>query len=373
MFMLIYRKRRSRPGTPPGTLIPKEVPTEKVKMSVISYSPDEYEEIEVKSLEEGFQYVGKREVSWISINSTQDAELLTKLGELLSFHPLALEDVMNAGQRPKVEDFDSHVFVTLRLPRKPISYSTESNLIPAYAGIPELDTVSSIDLPQVNIFLGQNFVVSIHDTAEDAFEPVIRRIKEGKGRIRKMGADYLAYALIDLVVDQYFPIMESVGEKIESIEDEIEEGPSPEVVGKIREIKRDLIFVRGSIWPMREVISSLQREDPELISDTTKLFLRDVYDHTIQIADIVESYRDILSEMFNVYLSVKADSTNEVMRILTIFATIFIPLTFVAGIYGMNFEFMPELKWKWAYFALLGLMGAIAIAMLRFFKKRGWM
>lgn len=351
--MLIFKRRHSRPGAPPGTLVPEATPAREVRISVISYSPDEYEEIEANSLEEAFHYVGKREVAWISVNSTQYAELLTKLGEQFGFHPLALEDVMNAGQRPKMEDFGGHIYIALRFPQKP-------------------EIASSIDLPQINIFLGQNLVVTIHDTAESTFEPIIRRIEENKGRIRKMKADYLAYALIDLVVDQYFPVMESVGEQIESIEDEVQEDPSPQVVGKIREIKRDLILTRSSIWPMREVINSLQRQEPELISDTAKLFLRDVYDHTIQIADIIESYRDILSEIFNVYLSVKAESTNEIMRVLTIFATIFIPLTFIAGLYGMNFDFMPELRWRPAYFVLLGVMVVVSVAMLRFFKKRGW-
>jgi len=228
------------------------------------------------------------------------------------------------------------------------------------------------NLCQVNIFLGPNFVLTIHD-AGDAFEPIHQRIKENRGRIRKMKADYLAYALIDIVVDQYFPIMESVGDQIESIEDELQENPSPEIVKGIREIKRELILIRSSIWPMREVINSLQREESEIIADTTNLYFRDVYDHTIQIADIVESYRDILSEIFNVYLSITANSTNEVMKILTIFATIFIPLTFIVGIYGMNFEFMPELKWRPAYFIVLGLMVGVAVVMLRFFRKRGWM
>ena len=187
-----------------------------------------------------------------------------------------------------------------------------------------------------------------------------------------MKAGYLAYAIMDVVLDYFFPVMETVGDQIESLEDEIYENASSDIMSAIREMKHDLLVVRGSIWPMREVINTLMREEPELIADATKLYLRDAYDHTIQIADIVESYRDILSEMFSVYLSVKADSTNEVMRILTIFAAIFIPLTFMAGIYGMNFEYMPELRWRPAYFILLGLMAAVAIAMLRFFRKRGW-
>ena len=187
-----------------------------------------------------------------------------------------------------------------------------------------------------------------------------------------MKAGYLAYAIMDVVLDYFFPVMETVGDQIESLEDEIYENASSDIMSAIREMKHDLLVVRGSIWPMREVINTLMREEPELIADATKLYLRDAYDHTMRIADIVESYRDILSEMFSVYLSVKADSTNEVMRILTIFAAIFIPLTFMAGIYGMNFEYMPELRWRPAYFILLGLMAAVAIAMLRFFRKRGW-
>jgi magnesium transporter len=348
-----FRRRYYPPGTPPGTILAEKAPERKIKMTVISYSPDDYEEREIESVEECFEQASSKEVTWINVDGTQDAELLRKIGERFGFHPLALEDIITADQRPKVEDFGEYIFITARLPRK-------------------LETLSSINMQQINIFLGPDFILTIHD-AGDAFNPILQRMKENRGRIRKMGADYLAYALIDLIIDQYFPVMESVGDQIELIEDEIQESPSHEVVSKIREMKRDLILIRASIWPMREVINSLQREEPKLVADTTKVFLRDAYDHTIQIADIVESYRDILSEMFNVYLSVMANSTNEVMKILTIFATIFIPLTFVVGIYGMNFEFMPELKWQPAYFILLGLMGVITIFMVRFFRKRGWM
>ena len=185
-----------------------------------------------------------------------------------------------------------------------------------------------------------------------------------------MKADYLAYALIDVVLDSFFPVMEAVGDQIESLEDGVQNNPTPEIVKIIREIKRDLLVIRGSLWPMREVISSMQREGPELVTDATKLYLRNAYDHTIQLADIVETYRDILSEVFNMYLSISANSTNEVMKILTIFAAIFIPLTFMAGVYGMNFEFMPELRWRPAYFILLGSMAAVAIAMLLFQEAR---
>ena len=351
--MRLFKKRYSPPGTPPGTLTTEEVPNGEVKITILSYSAEEYEEQEIKTVEECFEYVGKREVTWINMDRTHDAELLGKIGEHFGFHTLALEDVINAGQRPKVEDFDDYIFITANLPQKP-------------------EMISSINLNQVNIFLGSNFVLAIQNNG-NAFEPVSQRIKEIKGKIRNMKSDYLAYALIDFVVDRYFPVMEFLGKEIESMEDELLDNPSPEMVGKMREIKRELILIRSSIWATRDMINGLQREDSKLISETTDVYLRDIYDHTIQIAELVESYRDILSEMFNVYLSVTANKTNEVMRVLTIFATIFIPLTFIAGIYGMNFEFMPELKWRPAYFILLGLMAIVTIVMLRFFKKRRWM
>ena len=352
--MRLFKRRYSPPGTPPGTLIPEEAERGEVRINIISYSSNDYEEQEVESLEECLEYVGKRDVTWINIDGTHDVELLEKIGEQFDLHPLALEDVIDVGQRPKFEDFSDYIFITARIPQKP--------------GI-----VSSINLDQINIFLGPNFVLTIQNNG-DAFAPIRRRIKENRGRIKKMKADYLAYSLIDVTVDHYFPVMELLGEEIESMEDELLENQgAPEIVGRIREIKRELLLIRSSIWPMREVINSLQREEPKLIAETTKLYLKDVYDHTIQIADIVESYREILSEMFNAYLSTTANSTNEVMKILTIFATIFIPLTFIVGIFGMNFEFMPELKWRPAYFIVIGLMVIVAIAMLRFFRKRGWM
>jgi len=351
--MLLTRKRRENPGEVPGALVSEGAPAKKVRMTVISYSADELEEKDAKSVAECSDYVGKREVTWIDLDGTQDAELLKQIGEKFGIHPLALEDVINRGQRPKMEDFGQYIFITLRFPKKS-------------------EATSPIDTEQINIFLGKNFVMTIHDS-ENPFGPIIQRMKENKGRIRQMKAGYLVYSLIDLIVDQHFPLMELVSDQIEALEDELQENPSPDIVKEIRGIKRDLILIRSSIWPMREVINAMEREEPEFISDEAKIFLRDAYDHTIQIADMVESYRDILSEMFNIYLSVKADNTNEVMKILTIFAAIFIPLTFVAGIYGTNFDFVPELKWKYSYFVMIGVMIVITLAMLRFFRKRGWL
>jgi magnesium transporter len=238
--MLMTRKRRIRPGAAPGTLVSEGAPARKVKMTVISYSPDELEEKEAESVDECFEYVGKREVTWINVDGTQDAALLGQIGEKFGIHPLALEDVINGGQRPKLEDFGEYLYITLRLPKK-----TEPS--------------SPIDTEQINILLGPKFVMTIHDSG-DPFGPVIQRIKENKGRIRKMKADYLTYALIDLIVDQHFPIMDLIADQIEVLEDEVQESASSEIVKKIRGIKRDLILVRSSIWPMREVINSLERE-----------------------------------------------------------------------------------------------------------------
>ena len=343
--------RRKAPGTPPGTL--PEVSQVAAELAVISYSTDEYEAVKAESVEDCYQQIGKRNVTWIRVEGTKDSETLTKLGQHFGFHPLTLEDIMNGGQRPKVEDFGEYVFIILRHPR--IS-----------------STDSAVGIEQINIFLGPGYVVTVTDTSE-TFDLIKQRIMENRGRIRKMNAGYLAYSLIDAVLDSFFSVIESTGNRIEALDDEIQDNPSPEVVRKIREIKRGILNTQAAIWPMREAISSLQSQEPELIADVTKVYLRDAYDSTIQINDMVETYRDILSEMFSVYISVTANSTNEVMKVLTIFAAIFIPLTFMAGIYGMNFDFMPELKWRPAYFILLGSMAIVAIAMLRFFRKRGWL
>ena len=230
--MLLTKKRRIRPGAAPGTLVSEGEPARKVKMTVMSYSPDELEERETESVDECFEYVGKREVTWINVDGTQDAGLLSQIGEKFGIHPLALEDVINGGQRPKLEDFGEYLYITLRMPKK-------------------AEASSPIDTEQINILLGSKFVMTIHDSG-DPFGPVIQRIRENKGRIRKMKADYLAYALIDLIVDQHFPIMDLIADQIEVLEDEVQESASPVIVREIRGIKRDLILVRSSISPMRE-------------------------------------------------------------------------------------------------------------------------
>jgi magnesium transporter len=232
---------------------------------------------------------------------------------------------------------------------------------------------SETQVEQVSLVFGKNFVISFQEKQGDIFETIRERIRNGKGRIRKMGTDYLAYALIDAVVDHYFIILEKDGEKIEELEDKVVSDPKPETLQKIHRLKREMIFLRRSVWPLRELVNSLERGESPLIHKATRIYLRDVYDHTIQVIDTLETYRDMLSGMHDTYLSSISNRMNEVMKVLTIIATIFIPLTFIAGIYGMNFEFMPELKWRWAYFSVWGVILIVAVFMLIFFRRKKWL
>ena len=251
-------------------------------------------------------------------------------------------------------DFESHIFIVLKmLYCEPVKNEVEAE--------------------QVSLIVGSNFVISFQERVGDVFDPVRERIRKGKGRVRKAGADYLAYALIDSIVDNYFVILEQLGERIEDVEQELATNPAIEILQSIRVLKKEMLFLRKSVWPLREVVNSLERGELSLIHESTAIYLRDVYDHTIQIIDTVESYRDMLSGMLDVYLSSISNKMNEVMKVLTIFAAIFIPLTFIAGLYGMNFRFMPELTWHWGYFAVLGFMALVGILLLVYFKRKKWL
>ena len=265
-----------------------------------------------------------------------------------------MEDIVHTGQRPKLEDYGSHLFVVLRMLR----WNEETR---------------QIDDEQVSFAIGPSWVLSFQERKGDVFDPIRDRLLSDRGRIRKLGPDYLAYALVDAIVDHYFSILEALGERIESLGEEMAQNPRPQELEAIRHSKRELLFMRKSVWPLREVLSSLQRAETDLLRDSTVPYLRDVYDHTIQIIDTVETFRDMLSGLTDLYMSSVSNRMNEVMKVLTIIATIFIPLSFVAGLYGMNFDFMPELHWRYGYFAVLGLMLAIGIGMLLYFRRRKWL
>lgn len=257
-------------------------------------------------------------------------------------------------QRPKLEDYGAYLFIVLKM----LHLNDKTNMVQS---------------EQVSLILGKNYVISLHEHDEDVFDPVRSRLKVGKGRIRKAGADYLAYSLLDLIVDNYFLIMERQGDVIEELEAELIASPTPATLNHIHHLKRDTILLRRSVWPLREVISRLERSESSLVQATTGIYLKDVYDHVIQVIDNIETFRDILAGMLDIYLSSVSNRLNEIMKVLTIIATIFIPLTFLAGVYGMNFKYMPELEWRWGYFAVLGFMILVAGIMFNYFREKGWL
>ena len=348
-------KRSKKAGLPPGTLVHiGKKKTEKVKITVIDYDEKNFWEKDVKTVEECFPFKDKPTVTWINIDGIHDVEIIEKIGKHFGVHPLLLEDIMNSEQRPKMEDFEEYIFIVLKMLR----YDEKQD---------------EIKSEQVSLILGSNFIVSFQEMEGDVFNLVRERIRNEKGRIRKMKADYLAYTLIDAVIDNYFIILEKTGEKIGDMEDELVTNPTPGTLQTIHNLKREMIFLRKSVWPLREVINGMQKAESPLIKESTGIYLRDVYDHTIQVIDTIETFRDMISGMLDIYLSSISNKMNEVMKVLTIIATIFIPLTFVAGLYGMNFKYMPELEWHFGYFAILLLMIIIGISMVFYFRRKKWL
>jgi magnesium transporter len=351
----LIKKRSRKAGLPPGTLIHiGEKKTKELKITVIDYEETHFEEREVKRVEECFVFKDKPTVTWMNVDGLHQVEILEKLGECYGLHPLVLEDILNTDQRPKMEDYGEYIYIVL----KALDYNDKSN---------------EIGTEQISLILGSNFVFSFQEREGDTFDPIRERIRNGKGRIRSMGADYLAYALVDSIVDNYFIILEKLGEKIEFLEDKLVSHPTPETLQTIHHLRREMIFLRKAVWPLREVINSLERGESSLVKESTRLYLRDVYDHTIQTIDTIETYRDMVSGMLDIYLSSVSNRLNSVMKVLTIIATIFMPLTFLAGVYGMNFKYMPELGWRLGYPFIWLIMIGIGVLMLIFFRKKKWL
>jgi magnesium transporter len=351
----IVGKREKKIGLPPGTpVFVGEQKAEVAKITILDYDETQFQQREVKEVEECFLFRETPTVTWINVDGLHDIDVIEKIGKHFDMHPLILEDIVNTQQRPKMEEFEKYIYIVLKM----LYYDEETE---------------GTQVEQVSLILGENYVISFQEREGDIFNPVRERIRNGKGRIRKMGPDYLAYALLDAVVDHYFTILEKDGEKVEILEDDVIKDPNPDTFQDIHKLKRDMIFLRRSVWPLRELINGLERVETALIRKSTRIYLRDIYDHTIQVIDTLETYRDMLSGMHDTYLSSVSNRMNEVMKVLTIIATIFIPLTFIAGIYGMNFEFMPELKWHWAYFTVWGVIAVIAVLMVIFFKRKKWL
>jgi magnesium transporter len=352
----LLKKRSKKIGLPPGSLVHIGDETMKdVKITVIDYKDDQFQEREAASLEVCFPFKDTESVTWINVEGIHRPDIIEKLGQCYGLHPLVLEDIMATDQRPKMEVFGDYLFIVLKM----ITYN-ENN--------------GGLEIEQVSLILGRNFVLSFQEgKAGDVFDPIRERLRTGKGRIRKMGADYLVYAQMDSIVDNYYSVMEKLGEEIELIEDELVTDPTPAPLRVIHRLKRDMIFLRKSVWPLREVISGLERGESPLVTDSTGIYLRDVYDHTIQVIDTIETFRDMLSGMLDIYLSSVSNRLNSVMKVLTVIATIFMPLTFIVGLYGMNFKYMPELEWRWGYPVVLVVMVAIAAWMLVLFKRKKWL
>ncbi|HIH27523.1 MAG TPA: magnesium/cobalt transporter CorA [Methanoregulaceae archaeon] len=346
-------KLSKKAGLSPGTLhLEGEPRIGPVRITLMDYDAVRYMEKQCDSIEECFPYRDTGTITWINIDGLANTEVIEKIGRHFAIHPLILEDILNTEQRPKMEDLDSYLYLNLKMLM--------------LAG-PEKE----IRAEHVSMIIGPHHLISFQETVGDVFDPVRDRIRRD-GRIRKNGPDYLAYALIDDIVDNYFIVMEQIQERVEDLEEELVVHPLQQSLRKINQLKKEMIFLRKAVWPLRELITGLERTDSPLIQESTHIYLRDVYDHTIQVIDTLETLRDMVSGMLDIYLSGLSYKMNEIMKVLTLIATIFIPLTFVAGVYGMNFHYMPELTWEYGYITVWGVMIAIVIVMLSYFRKREW-
>jgi len=349
------KKRSIKAGLPPGSLVHiGETPTEAVSIDLIVYAPDSFEEQRFQAIDDCLPQLERPGITWLNVEGLHDVELIRHLGERFALHPLVLEDIVNTVQRPKIEDYDDYLFIVLRMLR------------PTGGG--------EFTSEQLSLVLGANLVFTFQEGIQgDVFDTLRERIRNGKGKIRGMGADYLAYALIDAIVDSYFSVLEELGERIVNLEGDLALSPDKTTLIEINEIKKEIIFLRKAVWPLREAISFLERGDNHLLTPATRLYFRDVYDHTVQVIDTVETYRDLLSGMLDLYLSSISNRINEIMKFLTVIGTIFMPLTFLVGVYGMNFKHMPELEWHNGYFLLWGIMILLSLAMLIYFRRKRWL
>lgn len=337
--------------TQPNACNSEEAP----KITIIDYDDAHYHEAQVKTAEECFAFKAMPTMTWINIDCLHSVNLLEKLGSCYGFHPLVLEDILS-DQRPKLEDYDDYIFIVLKM----LYYH-------------EIEGVASIETNQISIILGPNYVVSFKEKAGDVFNPIRDRLRTGKGRIRKLGADYLAYSMMDAIVDNYFFIMEKLGDRFEDVEDAVVTKPDPDVLLDIYNLRQDTLSLRRSVWPVREAISKMDRTDSPLVKDVTKIYLRDVYDHTIQVIENIENLRDTSASLLDIYLSSLSNRLNEVIKVLTVISTIFMPLTFISGVFGMNVQGMIEgLQAPWAFYAIIASMLAIAFTMLAYFRKKEW-
>jgi magnesium transporter len=345
---------KGKAGLPPGTLIytGKAPGAGKPTVHLIAYGPEGVRELSNPTDAQVHELRAASPVIWLNVDGVGDSDTIRRLGDLFGLHALVLEDIMHPHQRPKLDMFESYLYIVARMPAAQSEHAASE---------------------QVSLILGEGFLLTFQETPADLFDPVRTRLRGGKGLLRKAGADYLAYALLDCLVDQYFVILEQYGDAADEMEDTLMANPEPALLHRLHRIKQDLMQLRKSVWPLREVIGALERGDLPQVTPAIRLYLRDLYDHTVRVIETVESLREVIGGMLDVYLSSVSNRMNEVMKVLTVISTIFIPITFLASIYGMNFSHMPELQTPYGYYGLLGVMAAITLAMLVYFRRKRWL
>jgi len=345
-------------GLIPGTLVHVgDLDQHPVRITLIDYDVDHVSEKEIASIEDCLAYRDTKTVTWVNVEGVHDVSVIARIGECLGLHSLLLEDVMNTEQRPKLEEYDDYLYIVARM---------------LYERPADDEDTMEIDSEQVSFIVGSRILVTFLEDPGDVFDPVRKRIRENRGHVRKHGPDYLAYALLDVIVDNYFTVLERFGDVTEDLEQDVMGSPTRETLLQIQQMKRAMIQVRRSVWPLRDVVNTMLRGGSPLIKKTTMVFLRDVYDHVVRVVDIVETQREMLGGLMDIYLSSVSNRMNEVMKVLTVIATVFIPLTFIAGVYGMNFDNMPELHWVHGYWYVWAIMLGVALVMLLYFRRRRW-
>ncbi len=346
------KKRSRKAGLPPGSLVHiGEQKIETPRLSVFKFDGQRLEEKTLKDVAECLAYKDKGGMTWINIDGLHEADLLEKLGSGFGLHPLMLEDIANTEQRPKLEDYGDYLYVVVKMLYRPDH---------------------SILAEQLSLVIGKNLLISFQERHSAVFDPICERLRNGKGRARMLGADFMAYQLIDAVIDDYFVVLERLSDEVEALEERVISASKPNGLRDLHSLKKDMIHLRRSVWPLRDVISAMQRGDSPLIGEPVRMYLRDIYDHAVAAADAVEAMRDLLNSMLEIHMSNMSNRLNEVLKVLTLITTLFIPITFIAGVYGMNFKYMPELDWPWGYPMALLLMAVVAAGMFLYFKRKKW-
>jgi magnesium transporter len=349
------KKNKKSVGSAPGTLVhigEKKIDAPRIRL--IDYTHARTDEKIVERIEDLYPLRDSETVSWINIDGIHDMSLIESIGTHFGIHPLTLEDIVNTGHRPKAEELDTYVYIVLKM----LHFHDSDH------------TVSS---EQVSLIVGDRYLISLQEAPGDVFSKVRQRLVQAKGWLRRRGSDYLAYALIDAIVDHYYVIMESIGERIEWLEEQLIDRPDADRLSDIHSLKREVIYFRKQVWPMRDMMARLTKGEFDIFQEQNRIFWNDVLDHIVLLSDTIESYRDILSSIQDLYLSTVSNRMNQVMKVLTVMASVFIPITFIAGVYGMNFKNMPELDWPWGYALVWIVMIALAAVMLIIFKKKRWL